>query len=112
MIHAFYEYHRAEHGRPLVNPFPAAGRAGDGVNAHHNPLQPWRRPGQPAPYQPRAIKRVPRAIPDERFNEVFAALASYRDRALLAFWISTGARAAELLTVCGAGSIPPTSSSA
>ena len=23
VVHAFYEYHRAEHGRPLVNPFPA-----------------------------------------------------------------------------------------
>ena len=98
VVHAFYEYHRAEHGRPLVNPFPAA-RGGGEVNAHHNPLQPWKRPGKPAPYQPRAVKRVPRAIPDERFNEVFAGLPSHRDRALLAFWISTGARARELLTV-------------
>ena len=23
VIHAFYEYHRVEHGRPLINPFPA-----------------------------------------------------------------------------------------
>ena len=30
---------------------------------------------------------------------MFAALPSHRDRALLAFWISTGARAQELLTV-------------
>ena len=100
VIHAFYEYHRVQHGRPLINPFPAGrGVAGEQVNAHHNPMQPWRRPGRPAPYQPRAPRRVPRAIPDERFNEVFAALASHRDRALLAFWISTGARAQELLTV-------------
>lgn len=48
---------------------------------------------------PRRQRRIPRAIPDERFNELFAALASDRDRALLAFWISTGARARELLTV-------------
>jgi site-specific recombinase XerD len=103
VIHAFYEYHRVEYGRPLVNPFPAARSAADGpANAHHNPIQPWRRPGRPAPYQPKAAKRVPRAIPDERFNELFAALGSHRDRALLAFWISTGARAQELLTVaCG-----------
>jgi len=99
VIHAFYEYHRAEHGRPLVNPFPAGRGAADGVNVHHNPLQPWKLPGKPAPYQPKAVKRIPRAIPDERFNEVFAALPSHRDRALLAFWISTGARAQELLTV-------------
>ena len=100
VIHAFYEYHRVQHGRPLINPFPAGRSAvGEQVNAHHNPMQPWRRPGRQAPYQPRAPRRIPRAIPDERFNELFAALASHRDRALLAFWISTGARAQELLTV-------------
>jgi integrase len=100
VIHAFYEYHRVQHGRPLVNPFPAArGGAGEHLSAHHNPMKPWRRTGRPAPYQPKAPKRVPRAIPDERFNELFAALPSNRDRALLAFWISTGARAQELLTV-------------
>jgi site-specific recombinase XerD len=100
VIHAFYEYHRVEHGRPLINPFPAARSVvGEQASAHHNPMQPWRRPGRPAPYQPRAAKRIPRAIPDERFNEVFAALSTHRDRALLAFWISTGARAQELLTV-------------
>ncbi len=99
VIHAFYEYHRVEHGRPLVNPFPVGRGAGGEVNAHHNPLQPWKRPGKSAPYQPRAVKRIPRAIPDARFNEVFVALSSNRDRALLAFWISTGARASELLTV-------------
>ncbi|WP_329536821.1 tyrosine-type recombinase/integrase (plasmid) [Streptomyces sp. NBC_01450] len=98
VIHGFYEYHRAEHGHPLVNPFPAGRGASDAyVNAHHNPLQPWRRPGRPAPYQPKAPKRVPRAIPDECFNQLFAALSCHRDRALLAFWISTGARAEELL---------------
>jgi len=46
VIHAFYEYHRVQHGRPLINPFPAGrGAAGEQVNAHHNPMQPWRRPG-------------------------------------------------------------------
>jgi site-specific recombinase XerD len=107
VIHAFYEYHRVEHGRPLINPFPAARNVvGEQVNAHHNPMQPWRRAGRSAPYQPRAAKRVPRAIPDERFNEVFAALSSHRDRALLAFWISTGARAQALLTVVRGRVVP------
>ena len=41
--------------------------------------------------------RAPRCIPDERFDELFAQLGSHRDRALVAFWVSTGARAAELL---------------
>jgi site-specific recombinase XerD len=48
-------------------------------------------------YRPKVPRRLPRAIPDDRFNELFAALGSNRDRALVAFWISTGARASELL---------------
>jgi site-specific recombinase XerD len=48
-------------------------------------------------YRPRVPVRIPRAIPDEKFDELFAALPSHRDRALVAFWVSTGARAAELL---------------
>jgi integrase len=38
-----------------------------------------------------------RCISDERFDELFAQLGSHRDRALVALWVSTGARAAELL---------------
>ena len=30
VIHAFYEYHRVEHGRPLINPFPAGRGAAGG----------------------------------------------------------------------------------
>jgi hypothetical protein len=43
------------------------------------------------------VDRAPRCIPDERFDELFAQLGSHRDRALVAFWVSTGARASELL---------------
>ena len=48
---------------------------------------------------PAAARRgmLPRQIPDEQVHEVFAALRSHRDRALVAFWVSTGARASELL---------------
>ena len=45
----------------------------------------------------------PRQIPDEVFNELFARLPSHRDRALVAFWVSTGARASELLGVLCSG---------
>jgi site-specific recombinase XerC len=48
-------------------------------------------------YRPRLPRRIPRGIPDERFDEIFAALASDRDRALVAFWVSSGVRASELL---------------
>jgi site-specific recombinase XerC len=57
-------------------------------------------------YRPRQPKRAPRQIPDEVFNELFARLSSDRDRALVAFWISTGARASELLGVLRAGAEP------
>ena len=78
-----------------MNPFPLArpGRA----NAHHNPMDPF--PRQKAGlFRPRVPRRVPRQIPDSVFNELFARLPSHRDRALVAFWVSTGARASELLT--------------
>ena len=32
----------------------------------------------------------PAADPGRKFDELFAALGSHRDRALLAFWVSTG----------------------
>ncbi|MDW5326738.1 site-specific integrase [Plantactinospora sp. KLBMP9567] len=48
------------------------------------------------------MARIPRCIPDERFNQLFAGLGSHRDRALVSLWVSTGARAAELLGArCG-----------
>lgn len=40
-------------------------------------------------------------MPDERWNELFAALRSNRDRAILALAISNGARASEILGMRG-----------
>jgi site-specific recombinase XerC len=48
-------------------------------------------------YRPRVAQRIPRCIPDALFNQVFAELGSHRDRALVALWVSTAARASELL---------------
>jgi integrase len=88
---------------PIVNPFPLArpGRA----HAHHNPMDPF--PKQKSGlFRPRVPQRVPRQIPDAVFNELFARLPSNRDRALVAFWVSTGARASELLTATWSGADP------
>ena len=99
----FYDFHLQAGTGPLVNPFPLA-RAGR-AHAHHNPMD--RFDGQRAGlFRPRVTQRIPRQIPDGKFDELFAALSSHRDRALLAFWISTGARASELLGVL-AGGIDP-----
>jgi integrase len=108
-VRSFYEYHRELHGRPLLNPFPKSRSAEADVehlNAHHNPMRPFRRPSRRAPYQPKEPRRIPRGIPDELFNRLFAALPSHRDRALVAFYVSTGARASELLGVTRARTNP------
>src|SRR5262249_32174739 len=79
---------------PLVNPFPLV--RGGRAKAHHNPMEPFvgERTGR---YHPRLAVRLPRQIPDGMFDKLFARLGCDRDRALVAFWVSTGARAAELL---------------
>lgn len=84
---------------PLINPVPDADhRAGRRPNAHHNPMQPFA-PGPRAPFRQKMPERIPRHLPDRLFDELFATLRSDRDRALLAFYVSTGARASELLGV-------------
>jgi integrase len=103
VLRSFYA-HQVEAGTgPLVNPFPLA-RA-PRANAHHNPMEPWR-PQRSGLFRPRQPERIPRQIPDVVFDELFARLSSDRDRALVAFWISTGARASELLGVLCSGTDP------
>lgn len=46
---------------------------------------------------PQPPKRIPRSIPDDWSNELFAALPSHRARVQVALWISTGVRASELI---------------
>jgi site-specific recombinase XerD len=92
VLRGFYDFHVEAGTGPMVNPFPLM-RA---RRAHRSPMElpVAQRAGR---YRPMLVQRAPRCIPDERFNEVFAQLGSHRDRALVAFWVSTGARAAELL---------------
>ncbi|MFZ2750081.1 MAG: tyrosine-type recombinase/integrase, partial [Propioniciclava sp.] len=97
VVKAFYADRLAAGRGPVVNPVPeAAHRDGRRVQAHHNPMQPFA-PGPRAPLRQKVPERVPRSIPDGLFDALFTAVRSDRDRALLAFWVSTGARAAELL---------------
>ena len=69
-------------------------------------MQPFRRPSRRAQYQPKEPKPAPRSIPDQAFNELFAGLACNRDRALIAFYISTGARASRTAG-CSPGLVAP-----
>lgn len=103
VLRSFYAFHLDAGTGPLVNPFPLA-RA-KRAHAHHNPMDRFE-PQRAGLYRPRQPKRIPRQIPDEVFNDLFARLSSDRDRALVAFWVSTGARAAELLGVLRSGADP------
>jgi len=97
VLRRFYDFHRDCGTGPVLTPFPLdTSRRRGRPHAHHNPMDEWR-PERTGRYRPTVPKRIPRAIPDGWFNQLFASLPSDRDRALVAFWISTGARASELL---------------
>ncbi|MEU6197072.1 site-specific integrase [Streptomyces sp. NPDC047061] len=98
VLRCFYDFHRDAGSGPIINPFPLVrGRRSGRAHAHHNPMDPYRaeRSGL---YRPKVATRAPRRIPDDHFNDLFARLPSHRDRALVAFYVSTGARASELLS--------------
>lgn len=106
VLRCFYEFHLELGDGPIINPFPLdRSRRGGRAHAHHNPMEPFRleRSGL---YRPRVPSRIPRSVPDAEFNEVFAKLPSHRDRALVAFYVSTGARASELLSATASGVDP------
>jgi len=106
VLRSFYDYHLQAGSGPVINPFPLdRSRRGGRANAHHNPMEPFRKE-RAGLYRPRVPSRVPRSVPDEEFNEIFARLPSHRDRAMAAFYVSTGARAPELLSVTQGGADP------
>lgn len=106
VLRCFYDFHLEVGGGPLINPFPLdRSRRGGRAHAHHNPMEPYRHE-RGGLYRPRVPSRVPRSIPDEVFNEIFTRLPSNRDRALVAFYVSTGARASELLAATVGGVDP------
>jgi integrase len=106
VLRGFYDFHLEAGTGPILNPFPLdRSRRGRRAHSHHNPMEPHRRE-RAGLYRPTVPKRVPRSVPDEEFNEIFARLPSHRDRALVAFYVSTGARASELLSATQGGTDP------
>lgn len=79
VLRGFYNFHQESSSGPMVNPFPLV-RRGARVRAHHNPIDLYRNE-RSGLYRPRHVQRVPRSIPDEMFNKLFAQLGSHRDRA-------------------------------
>ena len=106
VLRSFYDFHRDAGTGPARNPFPLdRSRRGRRPHAHHNPMEPHRnqRAGR---YRPTVATRIPRSVPDAELNEIFARLPSNRDRALVCFYVSTGARASELLSATQGGVDP------
>ena len=106
VLRSFYDFHLDAGTGPIINPFPLdRSRRSGRAHAHRNPMeqQQHERSGR---YRPRVPNRIPRSVPDCEFNEIFARLPSHRDRALVAFYVSTGARASELLSTTLAGVDP------
>jgi hypothetical protein len=95
VLRSFYDFHLDAGSGPIINPFPLdRSRRGGRAHAHHNPIEPYRNEfsGRYRPRVPTWIPRsVPDSVPDSEFNEIFARLPSHRDRALVAFYVSTGA---------------------
>ncbi|MEV7976552.1 hypothetical protein [Streptomyces sp. NPDC086519] len=97
VVSGFYAFHARFGVGPVVNPVPASHGRRQAL-AHRSPLEPtpvFRRGRlrQKVPVQ------APRSIPDHLWDELFAGMGCDRDRALLEFYVSSGARASELLGV-------------
>lgn len=101
VLKQFYDFHLAAGRGPLVNPVPAAARGGTRPGAHGNPLHEFM-PHRRGAYRQKVPEQAPRVVDDALWNELFAAMTSHRDRAILATYISSAARASELLGMrCG-----------
>ncbi|MBL7622967.1 tyrosine-type recombinase/integrase [Frankia sp. AgB1.8] len=96
-VHEFYAFHLHFGRGPLVNPVPE-NPARRGALAHRSPMEarPAHRRGR---LRPKVPAYRPRAMSDQRWEELFAQMRCTRDRALLACYVSSGARASELLGV-------------
>jgi hypothetical protein len=88
-VGSFYGFH-AQYGRgPVIDPVPGA-RGRRGVLAHPSPLEPvlvMRR----APLRQKVPKREPRAIPDQRWDQLFGSMRCDRDRTLPAMYVCAAA---------------------
>lgn len=96
VLAVFYDFHVNAGTGPVVSPVPPQSRDGRRVDAHHNPMEPFplHRRGL---YRQKQPQLEPRAVPDVVLDELFAELDCNRDRALFSMFLSSGARAAELL---------------
>lgn len=96
VLSAFYDHHLQTGQGPLASPVPPQSRDGRRLEAHHNPLEPFRLHRRGA-YRQKQVDREPRAVPDDVVEDLFISLGCHRNRALFSMFLSSGARAAEML---------------
>jgi len=99
VLSSFYAFHAQFGLGPVINPVPESSTRRARL-AHRSPLE------TPAEYRRAPLRQkppvlVPRGIPDPLAAELLAAMCNSRDRALLALFLSSAARASELLGVVG-----------
>lgn len=95
VVKGFYDFHGRHGAGPVVNPVPSKDGPRFRPTVEPDSFALPRR----ARFRQRVPKSPPRAIPDALWDELFAAMGCDRDRALLAIYVSSGARASELLSV-------------
>ncbi|HET6354859.1 tyrosine-type recombinase/integrase [Streptomyces sp.] len=97
VVASFYDFHRDLGKGPLMNPVPVS-EARRRALAHRSLAE-----AVPAFRRSRLRQRVPatqpRAIPEAMWDEFFTAMNHDRDRAAVLLYVSSGARASELLGV-------------
>lgn len=96
VLSSFYDFALEMNLGPLMNPVPRQRGFGPRAYAHHNPMEQFRPPRR-GTYRQRVPKPAWRGIPDRAVASIFDSLNNHRDRALMSFWLSSGARAEELL---------------
>lgn len=99
VVSGFYAYHLHYGAGPLVNPVPESAER-RALVSHRSPIEPQRAVRR-APLRQKTADRLPRSIPEPLWEELFAEMGNHRDRALLSFYVSSGARASELLGLLG-----------
>lgn len=96
VIAAFYAFHVRTGKGPIVSPVPPQSRNGGRVAGHHNPMEPFALHKRGS-YRQKQPDLPPRAVPDDVLDDLFARLGCNRDRAMFSMYLSSGARASELL---------------
>ncbi|MDJ0346757.1 site-specific integrase [Streptomyces sp. H10-C2] len=97
VVSSFYDFHQEQGRGPVLNPVPLSAARRRAL-AHRSPdetVQPFRR----SRLRQRVSQGDPRAIPDAMWDEFFATMSHDRDRAAVLLYVSSGARASELLGV-------------